>query len=204
MSSSVSAHSAVTTAKACARPLPLSADKIPTRAPDPRNGDKDHMVSGARHFLPPQLLLPRSRRIALASHRSLVPAGGRSVTRACPPCSREKQPAQQNPRHLGVVGAGLSCACGYTPGRARRLRGELGESPQGRSGSCPDLTRDEEVLAPVAEREWLTVVLLSGYVPVYPQRTGLCSADGFKALQYRPGSIGGLLTGTGLALARPD
>lgn len=77
----------------------------------------------------------------------------------------------------------------------------------------------------VAERDWLTVVLLPGYAPDLNPVEGLWAhikrslanlaartlgeletllRSRLKALQYRHGVLGGFLTGTGLALDRRD
>ncbi|MER5228040.1 transposase [Streptomyces flaveus] len=77
----------------------------------------------------------------------------------------------------------------------------------------------------VAGRDWLTVVLLPGYAPELNPVEGLWAhikrsltnlaaralseletllRRRLKALQYRHGILGGFLSGTGLALGRPD
>jgi putative transposase len=77
----------------------------------------------------------------------------------------------------------------------------------------------------IAERDWLTVVLLPGYAPDLNPVEGLWAhikrslanlavrtlseletllRRRLKALQYRHAILGGFLTGTGLALDRPD
>ncbi|MEU2744015.1 transposase, partial [Streptomyces sp. NPDC007095] len=77
----------------------------------------------------------------------------------------------------------------------------------------------------VAEREWLTVVLLPGYAPELNPVEGLWAhikrslanlaaralseletllRRRLKALQYRHSILGGFLAGTGLALDRPN
>nr|WP_234384488.1 transposase [Streptomyces sp. MMG1121] len=76
-----------------------------------------------------------------------------------------------------------------------------------------------------AERDWLTVVLLPGYAPELNPVEGLWAhikrslanlatrtlgelesllRRRLKALQYRHNILGGFLTGTGLALDRPN
>jgi hypothetical protein len=146
--------------------------------------------------------------------------------------------------------AGLLC---YRPGlRARlcyRLRRHTGRKGERRSLSEMDYIRlldgahhllkaplivvwdrlsthiSKTMKALVAEREWLTVVVLPGYAPDLNPVEGLWAhikrslanlaartlnqletllRRRLKALQYRHGVLGGFLTGTGLTLDRPN